>query len=70
MSSALLAAILLCIDAHQGEWLPFKTLHDRVGCTAEKVRMACHELVRSCHVQHATRDGQDYYGIGVEGRLP
>ena len=68
MSNVLLASILLCIDAHQGEWLPFDTLHARVGSTAERVREACSELVRSCHVQYATRDGREYFGIGVEGQ--
>lgn len=70
MSQVLLAAILLCIDAHQGEWLPFDTLLARVGSTPERVRQACAELVASCHVQHATREGRDYYGVRVEGKQP
>lgn len=67
MSRALIATILLSLDARMGEWVAFAELQRALGCKPEHVREACDDLVAARQMQHAQRDGVDYYGVRVQG---
>lgn len=64
------ALILLACDSHKGEWLTVPRLVARIVAPMDVIRQAADRLVELNQLQHATRNGEHLYGIGVEGVAP
>ena len=67
---ALRACALIRLTARAGEWVALDDLVSHLGVRVERVRNVCQQLVEASLVHHATRDGRDFFGIGVEGVQP
>lgn len=67
---ALRACVTIRLQARFGEWVLLDDLVTHLGCQVERVRNVCQQLVADGLALHATRDGRELYGIGVEGTQP
>lgn len=70
MSVAVNALVLIRLDARIGVWVGVADLCDMLGICRPLVQQACAELAAKGLVHHASRQGSDLYGVGVEGVAP
>lgn len=70
MSRALLALILLQVDARQGEWVALTDMAKALEMKLQPVHEAAQALADANQVHHAFVDGKHYYGVHVEGVAP
>lgn len=70
MSVAVNALILVRLDARVGTWVGVADLCNWLGVCRPLVLQACAELAAKGMIHHATHQGSELYGVGVEGVAP
>jgi len=65
MSHALIALILIHVDAHDGQWVSLNWLAGRTLTPMHKIKPICDQLVAQGQLQHALVGDIDSYGIHV-----